>query len=707
MSAPAGSENDVDLPTLREDLQLVAAASEADGWLIVDPVKHGYFRVSKAMFEVLSVWKSGSISALQAQFIKRFSKPADKMQIEEVANFLLVNELTIEPKEGGWRYYAGLAQKRQKSLLAKGLHSYLFFRIPLMRPQKILDLAWPFVGWAYTRIFALVTLFLAIVSLWLVSRQWDVFMATFSSFLTPKGALTYGAILVFVKVFHEFGHAFMAKKYGSPVPTLGAAFIVLFPILYTDTTAAWRLERRKRLMVDAGGIFAELTLAVFATTLWVFLPDGNARALAFVVATISWIMSLAVNLNPLMRFDGYYLLSDGLGVENLQARGFAMARWRMREALFGWQAPPPEQMPKRLRQGLILHAYATWIYRFFLFLGIALIVYHMFFKLAGNALFVVEIVWFIGLPIWRELKEWGGHMPEQKLNWPVIRTGIVAISILLLLFVPWQRSIAVPATYSAGQVTQLFPLGSGQITSLGMVESAPVKKGAPLVTIRNEALEASILRLNEQIELLELRIARAGADTQDRSFRTVLESQLQSRREEAASLFAQRDELALLAPSDGKIANILADLSIGHYVSGETPLGIFIHDERGAVTAYLPSHLVERVAEGAQASFIPEEPEHSKTALVVADIALPSDGDRMMRSQFDIYGGAIVATPDPDTGALRASEPHYQVKFSARDALPVPRHEMRGTVHIEAKPQSLGSRILRQIAGVLIRESGF
>ena len=162
------------------------------------------------------------------------------------------------------------------------------------------------------------------------------------------------------------------------------------PVRYTEASTACKASRRARLMVDAAGIFAELMLAVMATLFWVFLPDGTASDVAFVIASVSWVMSLLVNLNPLMRFDGYYLLADMLGVENMQERGFALARWRLREFLFGFGDPAPEHLSRPMRRGLIVHAYAVWVYRFFLFLDIALLVYHVAVKLAGIVLFAVE-----------------------------------------------------------------------------------------------------------------------------------------------------------------------------------------------------------------------------------------------------------------------------------------------------------------------------
>ena len=92
---------------------------------------------------------------------------------------------------------------------------------------------------------------------------------------------------------------------------------VFFPFLYTDTTDAWRLRNHKeRLLINFAGILTELHLALFATFAWAILPDGGLKSVAFFIATTSWISSLAINVSPFMRFDGYYVFSDWLKAEN-------------------------------------------------------------------------------------------------------------------------------------------------------------------------------------------------------------------------------------------------------------------------------------------------------------------------------------------------------------------------------------------------------
>jgi putative peptide zinc metalloprotease protein len=150
----------------------------------------------------------------------------------------------------------------------------------------------------------------------------------------------------------------------------------------------------------------ELYLAMIATFLWSFTPIGIFKSILFIIATTSWISSLLINISPFLRFDGYYALSDITNSKNLQPRSFAITRWFIRKNILGIEEAKPELLSKQKEIFFIIYALGTWIYRFFLFLGIAVLVYHYAFKILGIVLFLVEIIYFVFLPIYKELKVW-------------------------------------------------------------------------------------------------------------------------------------------------------------------------------------------------------------------------------------------------------------------------------------------------------------
>jgi putative peptide zinc metalloprotease protein len=161
-----------------------------------------------------------------------------------------------------------------------------------------------------------------------------------------QGLLAYGVTLAGGEMLHELGHGITAKRYGCRVPTMGVAFLVLWPVAYTDTNEVWKLTRRdQRLKVAAAGITTELVIAVWALLAWLWLPDGWPKAMAFLLATTTWVSTVLINASPFMRFDGYFLLSDYLQMPNLHSRAFALARWDLRERLFALGEARPSACP--------------------------------------------------------------------------------------------------------------------------------------------------------------------------------------------------------------------------------------------------------------------------------------------------------------------------------------------------------------------------
>lgn len=169
----------------------------------------------------------------------------------------------------------------------------------------------------------------------------------------------------------------------------------MVPVLYTDTTDSWRLTvRTQRAAIAAAGTVVELSVAMLATFFWNFSPDGIVKSMLFVLATTSWVTGLLINLNPLLRFDGYYVLSDWLGVPNLQSRAFAVGRWKLREWLFAWGDGPPEHMPPHRQSVLISYAWAVGFYRAIVFLGIAILVYYFFSRFWASSSLSLKSVGF-------------------------------------------------------------------------------------------------------------------------------------------------------------------------------------------------------------------------------------------------------------------------------------------------------------------------
>jgi putative peptide zinc metalloprotease protein len=443
---------------------------------------------------------------------------------------------------------------------------------------------------------------------------------------------------------------------------------------------------------------------VLATLAWVFLPDGAWRNVVFALATTSWVLSLAVNLNPLMRFDGYYLFSDLIGIPSLQDRSFAMARWWMRERLFGYGDEQPEPTYGPTRTLFFVFAYATWIYRFFLFLAIALLVYHYFFKILGIFLFVVEIGWFIVLPIWREMKVWVRRRHEVGRQ-AFVTMGVVVILAAVLL-VPLPYTVRIPAVLTATEQAPAFAPRPARLEAVRVRQGETVRAGQILMALSASEIEQQLAAARERERLLNERLDRRSADRKDLSESLTLTREVQLERDRIAGLERERARLAVRAPIDGVVVELALELSPGRWVDEKTRLALIAAPDSLEARGYINADDLHRIREGDAGEFVDEQRLMPARAIQVSRVGAAANDTLDNWVLTSAHGGDVPARQFE--GRLRAEKAVFEVAGDVTDlsrhALPLT--ELRGEMQIRGEPISLASRLARRIASVLLREAG-
>ncbi len=707
---PAGSPKERPLPPLRKNLQFLRGAPSPEGvptWTIVDPVRNKYFQIEWQVYQLLERWSAGTIESLVKVITRDTTSRLRVEDVEDFVRFLYANNLTEQSASGQTKDYVEQQAARQEAWWQWLLHHYLFIKIPLLRPDVWLRMTLPLVAPFYTVAAAWLFTALACAGLFLVSRQWETFLSTFLYFFNWRGAVMYGAVLCAVKAVHELGHAYTATRYGCRVSTIGVAFMVMMPVLYSDVSDAYRLtDKRKRLAVAAAGVVAELGLAAVATVLWAFLPDGTFRSLAFIVATSSWIMSLSVNLNPLMRFDGYYLLADGLGIPNLQDRAFAFGQWRLREWLFAPGAAPPEVVGASRRHSLVTYAWAVWCYRIVLFTGIAIMVYHYFFKLLGIALFLVEMVFFIGLPIWRELEVWWSRRAVfASTRRFALTMAIVAIGVMLLC-IPWEGRISVPAVLQSANYATVYPPAPGRIVSVRAALGQVVQEGDPLLVMETPELAKAARAAGIQVEQLALRIQRQAGNADDRAQASVIREALSAKQAELDGVMERQQDLFLRAPIAGVVADRAESLYPGRWIGTDVPVAYLVDPSQVRLIALVPVEDVRSLTPGQPARFIPHDLTRSARQARVLAVRDLDEHDVTVPYFASIYGGEIPVRKDA-RGRLQAEQSVYRVEFEVTDHDEPLHQAVIGHAVVMGQPRSLAGRMWDRVAAVMIRESGF
>ncbi|MFM0339572.1 HlyD family efflux transporter periplasmic adaptor subunit [Paraburkholderia fungorum] len=689
-------------PALRDDLRLGEASSGKDGepsWMIQDMVVNRFYRIGWLEFECLNRWDKPPAKICQ-EITEQTALRPDISQIVDFRRFLERHEL-LKPtpeslarlqqrdRNGGWLTWRWW------------LHHYLFFRIPLVRPQLVLARVAKRLDWLFTPKTPIVVLLLSLLGIVLVLQQWDTFTSAVVESFSTEGLLSFAVALVVAKTLHELAHALVATRLGLRVAHMGIAFVVLWPMLYTDTGESWKLRSsRQRLAIASAGILCELALAGLATLGWSLADPGPLRNALLYLATTSWVLSLGLNASPFMRFDGYFILSDLLDFPNLHQRASALARVAIRRTLLGFEEDWPEPFSVSHRRMLIAFEFVTWLYRLVLFLGIAVTVYLFFFKPLGAFLFVVEVTWFILMPITREVNCWWVNRSQIRPNRRLLFCALAG-AVLLLIALPWRTQIhaeGVARTERQLRVFVPFPARIQTIHPAGRVQPDDT------LVVMEEPDIASHMRGSEAgIRGYEARLAGLIADTGGLEQQAATRERLRVQYEEAQAARSEIARLIVHAPFAGQWMDVDPQWRPGQWINSKEPVGVLVDPSRWQVDAFVKQDDIQRLAAGDGARFYPTgqaEPVRGRVVAIDTTRArqLPYP---MLASRFK---GPITVAADRDS--LIPNPPMFHVVVQL-DGAPPGLWETRGQLQIDGNRRSLLVEGATHLIAALVRESGF
>lgn len=701
------------LPRLRPELKIYPGPASYDGtpsWSLHDPVRNRYFRLGWSEFEMLSRWGVGNDMALVTEIALETPIAVTRETVKAFVEFLQRNNLTSgDGKAYREVLYTQFKKMKEMTLGTKFKH-YLFYRQPLIRPQKMLAAVYPFIRFLYARDFFIIIGIIGLIGLYLASRQMDLFMHTASQIFTVEGVAQTAIAIFFVKLIHEFAHAFTAYRLGCYVPTMGVSLIVGVPILYTDVSDSWRLRSRyQRVSIGAAGVVSELCMACIATFLWAFLPEGTLRNMCFFVATVSWFMSIVMNLNPLMRFDGYFIISDLLGVPNFGSRAQLLTRWHFHKYFFGLNERKPETFSPRLERIMIIYGYAVCVYRVTLYLGISLSVYHLFFKALGAAMLLTSVILFMIMPIISEVQILMLHKNKIKWGRQTRRTAVISVLLFLVIFVPWSSRVEAPAVIKAKDYTNIFPPVPARIESFNVKPGMQVRKGDVIGVLYSPKLEYEIYQSELEIEKLKWQISRQKLADDSVKVAQVLEENLSAELTKLTGFIESRDRLTIRAPFDGKVVDVAKSLFPGTWVKAKDPLAEIIgNDGQIGITAYVNEEDLSRIGENRLAKLVvayPEAPILKVRVVEIDKVNTKEFSEKMLASTF---GGKInVETNSKSHEVFTPTKTIYRIRLVPESTKLSLGWAAKGEVHFKGKRQSIFNRFYKVVLSVLIRESGF
>lgn len=689
---------------LRPTVNFRRQVFRGQSWYVLhDPYNGTFFRLTPSYYDfVARLDFSMTVEELWKNTLEHSpeSAPGQKDVINLLIKLYRANLLYFKERvdskalfERGW----DKAKKQSK----QRWFNFLFIRFPLWNPDKWLDLFLPvwkiifstkgFVLWAIVVLLGLKT---GIERAGEFSDQAVNILAPDNLFLLYLG-------IAIIKIFHELGHASICKRFGGEVHTIGIMFLLFIPLPYVDATSSWSFNQKwRRILVSSGGMITEFFLGAVACIIWAYSPPGVIHAISYNMIFAATFSTLMFNANPLMRFDGYYILADLIEIPNLYQKSREQVYSLVQKYVFGLHS---KELPSQsYSEGCLLAFYgmASMVYRIVLFAGIGLFLADRYFNIGRVLALIMLFTWLIIPPL---------KFVKYLLRSPELRpVRVRAVSTFLIFFVaplvvlctiPLPAGVTVPGVVLSSKYTDVIAKTSGVVESIDTTPNTWVEKGAILVRLSDAALDFEISILELQLDQMD--IAEQQARRERNIDRLPIEKRKTALNKALSQLLERRDALTVRAVESGIWAFPESEMIRKQWIARGHGLGIIINENNFRFDGVIDQENASDLFESHW------QPRHVRIKgitdvnyQVVDATIIPHANEVLPSPALGWKGGGPIPLADDDTDGTKSSEPVYLVEANLTasaetDAAIVGlvKHGQTGMLYLEMDPQTITKRI--------------
>lgn len=600
--------------------------------------------------------------------------------------------------------------RQERMKLKQYISNPLSLRFPLFDPDRLLEWMNP-LG---RRLFGMggAVLWLAVVgwALVLAGTHWGELSKDLSAQLfAAENLLMMALVFPVAKLIHEFGHGMAVKARGGEVHEMGVMLLVLMPVPYVDASASLAFrEKRDRMLIGAAGMLSELLFAALAMFVWVNVEPGVVRALAYNVMVVAGVSTLVFNINPLLRFDGYYIMADQLEIPNFGQRANTYFGYLIRRYLLRVKSADTPDATAGEKRWFVFYAVASFMYRMFVTLSIALLVAEQYF-VVGVLLALWSLYNTLVLPIGKRIGYLFSSSELHGRRAQALATTTLALALLaaMLFWLPapsWTRTEGVAMAPEDARVR----VGTdGFVKAVVAKTRQQVRRGDPLVVIEDPEMVARVALLEAQLKEQQARYTAAYGDR----------VQLNVIREEVAHIGARLEEarrrekeLVIRSPSDGTFLIAESGDIPGRFVRRGELLGYVMEPARLAVQVVVPQGEVDLVRETTrrvEVRLIERIPE-LQTGVVRR--VVPAATNQLPNMALSSQGGGEVVL-DPGSGGegarpgeVRAANSLFIFELELSGAVRLQSLGSRIYVRFERDPEPVATQVYRMVRRVLLNK---
>jgi putative peptide zinc metalloprotease protein len=495
-------------------------------WVIKDPVGLNYFRFQEEEFAILE-WLDGhtSLDEIKRRFEKQFAP--QKIGLDELGRLIGTlhrSGLVIADVPGqGPQLLKRRRQNTRRQTIGK-FTNILAIRFKGIDPERILNWMLPYTRWFFTPAAATACILFGLSALLLVAVQFDVFRAklpSFHQFFAAENWIWLALAMGVTKIIHEFGHGLSCKHFGGECHEMGLMFLVFTPCLYCNVSDSWMLPSKwQRAFIGAAGMYVELVIASFATYVWWFSEPGMLNQLALSTMFVCSVSTVLFNANPLMRYDGYYILSDLTEIPNLRQKASAILSRKLGKWCLGLKEPDDPFLPERNQAFFAIYSVASAVYLWVITFSILYFLYKVFepyrLQIIGQMLVSLSLVSLVGMPLYKLFRFFHvpGRVDQVKKPRLFATLGVLAMVAAAILFVPLPYRIFCPLEIKAHDAESVYVVVEGDLQHVNVKAGDRVAAGETLAQLVNQDLDLRYAELEAKKEMLL--VERAVLFEQDR-----------------------------------------------------------------------------------------------------------------------------------------------------------------------------------------------
>ncbi|HWB12902.1 MAG TPA: hemolysin D [Pirellulales bacterium] len=701
-------------------------------WVVKEPVGLNYFRFQEEEFAILKMLDGQtSLDEIKEQFEAEF--PPQKIGIEELQQFIGMlhrSGLIVANVPGqGHQLLLRRNERWRKEWLGR-LSNVLSIRFKGIDPDRLLNWLYPRMKWIYGTPAVIVCCLLALSALSLVLVKFDVFQSKlpeFHQFFNLKNAIWLSIALGVTKVIHEFGHGLTCKHFGGECHEMGVMLLVLTPCLYCNVSDSWMLPNKwHRAAIGAAGMYIEIVIASICTFIWWSTEPGMLNHLCLSTMFVCSVSTLMFNSNPLLRYDGYYILADLIEIPNLRQKATDILNRKMGEWCLGLEPPDDPFLPERNQILFAIYSIAAVIYRWVIVFSIMWFLYEVWkpyrLEIIGQIIGVAALYGLLVQPFWKLGKFFyvPGRIEKVKKPRMYATLGVIAAVLMAVFFVPLPHRVYCTFETQPRDAQKIFVHVPGELVDVRVKAGDKVEKDATLARLKNLDVELDIARLEGEqaqkeidLESLQSELYKAGDDKAALQI-DPLEAVLQSIKEQLVEKKSDFARLTLVSP----VAGVVLPPPEEKRPTSEKQLTSWTGT---------PLEARNRQAFLQEGTFFCQigDPQKMEAQLVVeqndiefvrigqvVDIKLDELPLRDLRGEIvevaneplraalphlsNKYGGEL-ATKTDEAGVERPQTTSYLVRVPLDDAEGLLRIGYKGRARIHAAPQPLGRRLWRML----------